>query len=234
MKKNAMLKIAAILLVAVLLTTCAISTTFAKYVTAGPTFNETARVAKWGVEFAANDAALFLDTYGTNLVISDDDALVVAPGTSNSKAIGAAITGAPEVAFQLTATATVALEGWTVTDGTAKFYCPVVFTVGSETIDGNTYDDAGELADDLEAAIAKALLGNNDDADYDEDTATATLKVYPTGTAVELAIPTVNLGWSWAQSVNDNYDTQLGDLAANGTDSTILISYNMNAEQIFA
>ena len=49
MKKNAMLKIAAVLLVAVLLTTCAISSTFAKYVSSYESTAETARVAKWGL-----------------------------------------------------------------------------------------------------------------------------------------------------------------------------------------
>ena len=60
MKKNAMLKIAAILLVAVLLTTCAISTTFAKYVTNTADYAPSeARVAKWGLTFTSINADIF-------------------------------------------------------------------------------------------------------------------------------------------------------------------------------
>lgn len=48
MKKNKIMRIASVLLVAVILTTCAISGTFAKYVTSG-SGSDTARVAKFGV-----------------------------------------------------------------------------------------------------------------------------------------------------------------------------------------
>ena len=62
MKKNAMLKIAAILMVAVLLTTCAISSTFAKYVTSD-SYSDTARVAKWGITLTVSQDKMFADNY---------------------------------------------------------------------------------------------------------------------------------------------------------------------------
>ena len=83
MMKNKMMRAASILLVAVLLSTCAISGTFAKYVTTA-SGTDTARVAKWGVVITAN-GNLFNKTYAfkkdnqiateTNSVISttDDD-----------------------------------------------------------------------------------------------------------------------------------------------------------------
>ena len=52
MKKNRMMRVASALLVAVLLTTCAISGTFAKYVTT-ESGSDFARVAKWGVNVEA-------------------------------------------------------------------------------------------------------------------------------------------------------------------------------------
>ena len=48
MKKNIMMRLSALLLVAVLLTTCVISGTFAKYVTTDQE-TDSASVAKWGV-----------------------------------------------------------------------------------------------------------------------------------------------------------------------------------------
>ena len=61
MKKNVMMRVASVLLVAVLLTTCAISGTFAKYTT-GDAGHDTARVAKWGVTITANGTT-FAEAY---------------------------------------------------------------------------------------------------------------------------------------------------------------------------
>ena len=65
MKKNKIMRIASVLLVAVLMSTCAISGTFAKYVTEGSS-DDTARVAKWGVTISGKPAAtnqMFNDSY---------------------------------------------------------------------------------------------------------------------------------------------------------------------------
>ena len=69
MKKNKMMRIASVLLVAVILTTCAISGTFAKYVTS-ENGSDSARVAKFGVEVTANGStfATEYDTDDTNVV----------------------------------------------------------------------------------------------------------------------------------------------------------------------
>ena len=48
MKKNKFMRLASVMLMLCLITTCAISGTFAKYTTSG-TATDTARVAKWGV-----------------------------------------------------------------------------------------------------------------------------------------------------------------------------------------
>lgn len=105
MKKNTMMRVASALLVAVLLTTCAISGTFAKYVSTAET-SDTARVAKWGWGTTSISLDLFSDTYG-DTVASADGKNVIAPGTSQSGTLvwTPAATFAPEVDYELTFTA---------------------------------------------------------------------------------------------------------------------------------
>ena len=70
MKKNKTMRLASGLLVAVLLTTCAISGTFAKYVS-DATNSDTARVAKWSIEVegeeigVAGDPVVAFDLFET-------------------------------------------------------------------------------------------------------------------------------------------------------------------------
>jgi hypothetical protein len=90
MKKNVMMRVASALLVAVLMTTCAISGTFAKYTTTA-VGSDSARVAKWAFEL--NDATMgntftfdlaetWTDYDGTAEVNVADKLL--APGTKGS------------------------------------------------------------------------------------------------------------------------------------------------------
>lgn len=113
MKTNKMMRLASILLVAVMISTCAISGTFAKYVTSDSAKDE-ARVAKWGIVVEA-EGTLFSETYltGTNTpgdgvvdgdgtvlsveVGSTDVKNLVAPGTKNDNGITFSITGTAEV-----------------------------------------------------------------------------------------------------------------------------------------
>ena len=113
MKKNKMMRVASVLLVAVLLTTSIISGTFAKYVTAGSA-TDSARVAKFGVEVTAT-GTLFDKTYlkaatntpggtatdgddFTGLTVESTNDKVVAPGTkSDATGLKLSVKGAPEV-----------------------------------------------------------------------------------------------------------------------------------------
>ena len=88
MKKNNVMRIASALLVAVLLTTCAISGTFAKYTTSF-SGNSAARVAKWGfTDTSEVKFDQFADTYNDGAIASletDDQGNkvnVIAPGAS--------------------------------------------------------------------------------------------------------------------------------------------------------
>lgn len=156
MKKNKMMRIASVLLVAVLLSTCAISGTFAKYTTSD-TKSSSARVAKWDIDFAANDDTtkefkfdLFntiKDNDGTSTetdVKEGTDEKIIAPGTSGSFTIS--LKNLSEV------TAQYAIE-YTVTN-TAGI--PVLFstdeTTWKSTIDAVTATDATKLQMNATAA----------------------------------------------------------------------------------
>lgn len=217
MKKNRMMRVASGLLVAVLLTTCVISGTFAKYVTTG-SGTDSARVAKWGVDIEIISGSSFSNEYTTHddlytgavSVKSVDDAKVVAPGTSSADVDGDVtfkITGAPEVAVkvdiafdaksEIKLAAGEYLDYTTANDKTDTFnladeYYPVKFTLVQ---DGTTVVDAGTLA-----AVETALNGDTN--------------VYGPN---ETLNSTYTLTWAWAYgefddiSLDDKADTYLGN-----------------------
>ena len=121
MKKNKMMRIAAVLLIVTLLSTCAISGTFAKYV-AKADMEDSARVAKWGIKIETS-GDLFSDKYvaededyiaaggeysvvAGNATATQEGDKVVAPGTTSYKETAdgedmgftAVLSGKPEVA----------------------------------------------------------------------------------------------------------------------------------------
>ncbi len=108
MKKNKIMRLASALLVLTLMTTCAISSTFAKYTTS-QSGTDSARVAKWGFTDTANSQItlndLFKTTYDKNV---EGKADVIAPGTTNSATFAFAYNTtnngaeAPEVAYTFT------------------------------------------------------------------------------------------------------------------------------------
>lgn len=123
MKKNKALRAASALLVLTLLTTSIIGGTFAKYTSRG-SVNDTARVAKWGVDITTS-GALYSDAYaiatGDNLpatwTSASPDATqitvaaetqrdnIVAPGTkSYGNGLSFGISGVPEVAVTVKTT----------------------------------------------------------------------------------------------------------------------------------
>ena len=230
MKKNVMMRIASFLLVAVLISTSAISGTYAKYVTTGSA-EDNARVAKWGVTVTAVNNSMFGSAYvsadGTvsttyNAVTDSVHAengtdYVVAPGT-NGDLSSVYIEGKPEVDVNVTYVGTVDLNNWTV-DG--NFYCPLVFVIKDRndnikaTIDGATYTSETEL----EVAIATFI--NNFSAEYEANT--------------DLALEDntdLNIDWEWPFYISDERDvkdTKLGDAA---TAATISIKISCTVTQI--
>lgn len=203
MKKNTMMRVASALMVAVLMTTCAISGTFAKYITSDDA-TDSARVAKWGVTVTATGNDAFAPTYesdtsgvsGNTVVAVNGTDKLLAPGTEGDLA-SITIAGKPEVTVKLAVTANLEIEGWEV-DGAEYF--PVVFTIGTETygtIDGvdNKSDDIADLIADIEAELTQAetVIAANIDLANTYDFA---------------------ISWAWAYEGNDDIkDTKLGNLA---------------------
>lgn len=234
MKKNKMMRAASALLVAVLLTTSVISGTFAKYITEDEGSDE-ARVAKWGVVIEADSFGMFKTDYAKDdtkatftgdYSVSSEEAAdrdnVLAPGTSGSFA-NIAITGTPEVAVDVAIVADVQVSNNWIVDG--DFYCPIVVTVGTESISGLDYDDAEEFAGAIKAKIdgKSAQYAPNEDLGetYGNDSTN------------------LDLAWSWAfegtqgtkNVQTDVKDTVLGDKAVAG-DLVISIGLEITVTQI--
>ena len=220
MKKNTMMRIASFLLIAVLLSTSAISGTYAKYVTS-ETGTDTARVAKWGVKITANGET-FAKEYKTHdavfteakSVISTDK--VVAPGTNGTMA-SMALEGTPEVAVRISYVGAFDIsDNWV--DDHGIYYCPLVITVDGTDIDGATFDSA--------ALFEKAV--NDAIAAYSKD--------YPAGTNLsDLGADALAITWKWPFSTsadNDVKDTFLGDQAAEDNAATVTLTITTTATQI--
>ena len=166
MKKSKLMRVAALLMVAVLLTTCAISGTFAKYITSADTKAQTARVAKWGVEITADATGLFASEYAADDADFDvdensvkaTDEFVVAPGTSG-KFTKYTLTGTPEVAVRVSFAGTLDLgDNWKVN---GEYYCPLEITVDGTTFKGT--DPAYTSVDEFEEAVNAAIAANTKD-----------------------------------------------------------------------
>ena len=242
MKTNKMMRLASVLLVAVLLSTCAISGTFAKYVTEA-TGTDSARVAKFGVVITANGST-FASVYETddpvvkgviaNSVYSStksdgvnlDD--VIAPGT-DGEMVAMTISGIPEVAVEVKYVADLELSDNWYPNGDGTVYCPIVITV-----DGVKYhceagsDDADDKYGDgtiatFEAKVEAAI--NDYTAEYPPQT----------DLSVESTVKTPDVSWEWAFSTsveNDVKDTWLGDRAAEGNFATIELTVTTTVTQI--
>ena len=237
MKKNTMMRLASFLLIAVLITTSAISGTYAKYVTTGSA-NDSARVAKFGVvvtgttgdanqafakEYEAHDSSY---TAGVTVASSVN---VVAPGTSGTFS-NFGVTGTPEVAVRVTYAPTVELgNNWIDKLDATKFYCPVKVTVNnngtSTTLCGLDYANA----DAFETAI--------------QDNIIAATKDYAPGTDLSQVNDDVTVSWVWPFVADGSYlnseqtdekDTFLGDRAADlvGNAGTISIDVTCTVTQI--
>ena len=218
MKKNTMMRIASCLLIAVLMTTCVISGTFAKYTTES-TGNDDARVAHWGFEAPTSlDFDLFKNSY-TN-VLGEDDADVVAPGTDASDTFSfvysqndADSVEKPEVAYTFTVAA-AASGDYTLLDLNPNFTWTLkkTFANGAATdtpIGGGTFQTVDALINAIEN------LDGTDDAGTE-------LAAGNLPTAFENGDEVYTIGWNWTfETATDNVayvvNTTLSDSTAVGT-----------------
>ncbi len=224
MKKNRMMRVASTLLVAVLLSTCAVSGTFAKYVTSA-SGSDTARVAKWGVEVGGMESGLFNETYAKddettfeNTVVSTDQ--VVAPGTKNDEGVKFSLTGIPEVAvnvaFEVKGTENAEIQDVCLKKGVYKDYTKDVGSEEKFTVDADYYpveftlkDDKTVLATGNLKAIQSYLTGLNKQYEAGTDLSKICEKENITGCTGEYT-----LTWAWAFEGNNQADTLLGNVAA--------------------
>ncbi|MCH5316008.1 MAG: hypothetical protein J1E81_08840 [Eubacterium sp.] len=232
MKKNKMMRIASVLLVAVLLSTSIISGTFAKYVTEGSA-SDSARVAKFGVTVAAT-GSLFDKTYKTtentpggstldeNFTEPNTAALsvestadVVAPGTKNTDGLTFSVTGTPEVdvnvKLDFTTTEDVFLKAGTYKDMTKAVYDKTKTATAYST--EFTFDDADYYplvftlqGDYLKAADLSSVNGLNTTAKATDGKVSGTLA----------QIKAVFAALNGANGIFVDANTNLANVAAGG------------------
>lgn len=195
MKKSKFMRAAAILMAAVLLTTCAISGTFAKYTTTASA-NDSARVAKWGFQTTSMTLDLFDGSY-TN-VASGNTENVIAPGTSKTATFTFLPPAtAPEVAYTFAISASGTCDASITSNPNIHFYLD-----GVEVVAGTTTTNFEELI-----AGIKALSG-----------AASGTQTYAAGT-----LPTAfaggatgehTVGWAW------DFETATGEGQPGAQDTT--------------
>ena len=208
MKKNKIMRLASALLVLTLMTTCAISSTFAKYTTS-TTGSDKARVAYWGFDQGANTTLnLFSKTYD-NVVGAEK---VVAPGTSGNSSFAFGYTNndgknitAPEVAYDLTVDVkTNPAADYKALDENKDFTWTLTKKKGETATTVGTYQTVADLT-----AALKNLSGD----------ASGT-KRYTAGQLpadFTSADETYTIGWNWAFEDNnktaaqDATDTDMGN-----------------------
>lgn len=231
MKKNKMMRIASVLLVAVILTTCAISGTYAKYVTSGNSY-DTARVAKFGVTITANgdtfanayekvgngsgnsNKKVAYATAGSTVKSGAEAEDVVAPGTKGDM-VSMTLSGTPEVAVKVTYAATVTLNDKWTSNGT-DFYFPLVIKVNNTAVDLSSATNAEGVKTAIETAVAAYSQT------YDP------LTVLSDKTGESLAIT-----WEWPFEVSkDVEDTYLGNQADAGNAAEISLKVTTTVTQI--
>ena len=218
------MRVAGLLLALVLVTSCFVGGTFAKYVTSGHG-NDSARAAMFGVTVTATGSdGVFAKEYDSDTadytgktVVAKAGAnyKVVAPGTKSSDDAPLAVTlaGTPEVAVKVTYEAgVVMLQNWE--DKNGNFYCPLIFKItnGTNTTTVSTADGNINTAEAFQNKIKEAI--ENVSATYAPDTNLATV------TGHELKVT-----WEWPfetgateteKAANNIKDTYLGDKAAEG------------------
>ena len=219
-KKNRTLRAAVLMLALVLITSCFVGGTFAKYVTSGEA-GDNARVAKWGVSITAHATGdIFAKEYDAiagqdNTVIAGGEYKVIAPGTKKDHAALVTLSGKPEVSVQVTYNAEhFSLTGNWIGDENNTFYCPLIIkvtgkvgdAVKTETINCVEKTSAAEV----ETAVKNAVAACS--ATYGPNTDLSTV-----------AGDGLKISWEWPfegtanQGQTDAKDTYLGNQAATAT-----------------
>lgn len=230
-KTNKVMRLAAVLLVLTLISSCFVGGTFAKYVSEGKG-EDSARVAKWGVtaEWSGDIFSSVYDIGEDSFTVQSGGGYVVAPGTESPEPYKLTFSGTPEVACEYTIDFNIDLEGWNIKpngepleDGETpesvetEFYCPLIFTFNGATqgtIDGSKYGTQAELIAEIERVLTEEL--------------TLSGKFEPNQELDKYFV----LKWEWPFEGEDTKDTYLGDKAARGAAPTISIDASATVTQI--
>ena len=234
-KTGKTMRVAGLLLALVLVTSCFVGGTFAKYVTSG-TGGDYAKVAKWGVKVTAHrEGDIFASAYDQiegkedTVVVTGGKYKVIAPGTKKENAAVVYLSGTPEVAVKVTYNAdNFALTGkWVYNNGQTgskdEYYCPLIFKIsdGKRTETINCMGEGMNSVDDVQNAVKKAV-----------ESFSATYA--PNTDLSKKGNEGLKISWEWpfeggADSMQtDVKDTYLGDLATatdTGSHSTIPVVY---------
>lgn len=227
------MRVAGLLLALVLVTSCFVGGTFAKYVTSGNS-TDSARVAKFGVTVNANGTVFaeeYKDPAGKIVTVKSVGAMtvgekayknLVAPGTEGELA-KAVLSGTPEVSVRVDYTAEVSLgDNWVyrpAPGAQSQFYCPLTIKINNTAIEGASYTDKQAL----ENAIAGEINSYS--------------KTYaPNINLGEQGADALKISWAWAfetaGGANDVKDTYLGDQAAAGNPGTITVGLTTTVTQV--
>lgn len=191
MKKNNMMRLATLMMALMLITTCAVGGTFAKYTTQDNA-SDLARVAKWGVELQVV-GDLYGDTYkdviiktetkaeGDTMTVQSVDAstAVVAPGTKNNNGFTFSLKGQPEV--DGTVTTTMKIQNIFLKAGSYGIMIPVDANVVTEA----NFNEQGDLyiknvaTDDTITYTLAAEYSDNTTFYTLEDAVNVTADYYP-------------------------------------------------------
>ncbi len=226
MRKNKMMRAASGLLVAVLLSTCAISGTFAKYTTSTDSTDK-ARVAVWGFnKDAVTELDLFDSSYGTTVKAADNDNLI-APGTTKTgtfSIINNAAATKPEVSYNFT----VSVAGSEIAD-TIKNNPNILWK-----LDNGTFGTWDQL-------MSGILSLSGTDTTYAKGTTEAVTKQYKPEEVPDAFVngKTHTITWKWifdkdaetGAADNDTNDTDMGNTAVT-TDTNVVVKITVTATQI--
>lgn len=221
-KKNWTMRAAVLMFALVLISSCFVGGTFAKYVTVDDG-SGTARVAKFGVAVSVDSDTMFDTKYAIkdaaedvngndieySVVSANGTDKLVAPGTSEDGTLKFSVKGAPEVAVKVELALTInndvflaknndgeEYRDYTTADTNAKFTLTEDYTPVVFTLkQGDTVVASGTL-DDIDTALSD-ISGN-----------------YAPNTDLTTELGDYTLSWAWAFDVNDKADTLLGNLAA--------------------
>ena len=204
MKTNTMMRLASVLLVAVLLSTCAIAGTYAKY-TSNFTGYDSARIAKWDIKVDTFDKAtsasnefdfdVFNTIYDT---LADEDGAYDAEGDVYTDLIAPGTWGYFDLVItndsEVNATFTLELTE-TMLQGPANAVSPILYSV--DVVESVNVEAALPEADDMGAATNGEIT---------------TVSTEAAGGALNMkgGEVVIRIYWQWEFDATGNNDTALG------------------------